>query len=222
MEQLCLFAPQEVIRNTAEKTLMRGEFHQSERNWCELKQLDPDNDFLNTSLDICQYWNARYADDEAFKRENPLEIYRKWREFEHYMDGRQYPESILRLIKENIFLLNIGLENPTPRLRNSFSQLGITVLDMLMEIEKWHLAVQEIQTIRGNDSSYKNGTFFLKCSKVYYKAGNIDVSRRFLLRAFWDQPGVIEFTDIVDRDLLGGLYDLYPDYQTREDLVLST
>ena len=171
------------------------------------------------SQDICGYWNAGYADDEMLKREDPLEIYRKWREFEHYMDGRQYPISILRLMKENIFLVRMGLGNPTPLLRDSLDRLGITVLDMLMEIRKWHLAVREIRTIRGRNAGCQDGRFFLKCSRVYYQAGNIDASRRFLLQAFWDQPDAIAFTDVVDAHLLGELSDLYPDYQTRGDLV---
>lgn len=220
MEQLYLFAPEEMIRNNAIRTLLSGEFHQSRKYWTELKHLDPGNTFQDTALDICRYWNALYNDDQAFKQENPLELYRKWREFEQHIEQKEPKvKTITRQMKENLFLSNMGLENPTPMLRESFNRSGVTVLDLLMEIEQWRLAVQEIKALRKSDSCHENGPFFLKCSKVYYRAGNIDVSRRFLLHAFWDQPDAIELTDIVDADLLNGLSGLYPDYETGKGLV---
>ncbi|MCX5811248.1 MAG: hypothetical protein NT178_01695 [Proteobacteria bacterium] len=88
-----------------------------------------------------------------------------------------------------------------------------------MEIGKWQLAVQEISNIRKIDVDYKNDTFFLKYSIVYYRTGNINTSRRFLLYAFWDQPDLIALADIVDPELLNGLSDLYPDYRISEDSV---
>jgi hypothetical protein len=220
MEQLYLFAPEEIIRNNAMKALIKGEFYRSWKYWRELKQIDVGNDFVAIALDICRYWMEGYKDDEEFRQEKNLEVYKKWRAFEQYLNIKAYRKNtIIGVIKENIFLFNIGLENPTPLLRQSFEEYGITILDLLMEIEKWHLAVQEIRNIRKIDANYKGDKFFLKCSKVYYMAGNINTSRRFLLYAFWDQPDLIVLADMVDVELLNGLSDLHPDYRISEDSV---
>jgi len=220
MEQLYLFAPEEMIRNNAMKALISGEFHRSEKYWMELENLNSGNDFINVALDICRYWMEGYGDDEEFKQEKPLEVYKKWRFFEQHLNAKVYRNNpVIGIIKENIFLLNIGLADPTPLIRQSFEGYGITILDLLMEIGKWQLAVQEIRNIRKMDVDYKNDMFFLKCSKVYYRAGNINTSRRFLLYAFWDQPDLIALDDMADPELLNGLSDLYPDYRISEDSV---
>ena len=73
--------------------------------------------------------------------------------------------------------------------------------------------------VRMRNPSQGGGAFFLKCSKVYYRAGNIPASRRFLLQTFWDAPDLIELRDIVDSELLDELEDLYSDYDTRQDSV---
>jgi len=220
MEQLYLFAPEEMIKNNAMKALITGKFHCSRKYWEELKNLDPGNDFADVALDISNYWIAEYGDDEKFRQGKPLEIFKKWRAFEQYLNTKEYRKNaIIGIIKENIFISNIGLANPTPLLRQSFKEYGIKILDLLIEIGKWQLAVQEIRNIREIDANYKSDTFFLKCSKVYYMAGNINTSRRFLLYAFWDQPDLIVLADIVDPELLNGLSDLYPDYRINEDSV---
>ena len=113
----------------------------------------------------------------------------------------------------------MGLENGGPASRESFERHGIEVLDLLMEIEKWALAAEEIRMVRMRNPSQGDGAFFLKCSKVYYRAGNIPVSRRFLLQTFWDAPDLIELRDIVDSELLNAIEDLYSDYDTRQDSV---
>ena len=51
MEQLYLFAPPEIIKNKALKTLASAEFVQAEKFWQELEQLDPGNAFLGTALE---------------------------------------------------------------------------------------------------------------------------------------------------------------------------
>jgi len=104
-------------------------------------------------------------------------------------------------------------------LRESFERRGIEVLDLLMEIEKWALAAEEIRMVRMRNPSQGGGAFFLKCSKVYYRAGNIPASRRFLLQTFWDAPDLIELGDIVDSELLDELEDLVSDYDARQDSV---
>ncbi len=220
MEQLYLFAPPEIIKNKAMKTLTSTEFVQSEKYWRELEYLDPGNAFVGVALEICRFWNDRYPDDDIFNQADPLEIYRGWREFETYRDRKEYRGSpIIGQIKESVFLRRIGLENRRPALRESFEQHGIEVLDLLMEVEKWALAAEEIRTVRMRNPSHGGGAFLLKCSKVYYRTGNIPVSRRFLLQAFWDGPDLIELHDIVDPELLNELEDLYPDYDAREDSV---
>ncbi len=221
MEQLYLFAPEEMVRNNAMKALIKGEFHRSGKHWMELKNLNSGNDFVNVALDICHYWMEGYGDDEEFRQESPLEVYKKWRFFEQYLNAKAYRNNpVIGAIKENIFLSIIGLANPTPLLHQSFEKYGITILDLLMEIEKWQLAVREISSIGNIDVGYEKGTFFLKCSKAYYKAGKINKSRHFLLYAFWDQPDLIALDDIADPELLNGLSDLYPDYRISEDSVV--
>jgi hypothetical protein len=220
MEQLYLFAPPEIIKNKAMKALTGAEFVQSEKYWRELEPLDPCNAFIDTALDICRFWNNTYPDDDMLNQADPLEVYRVWREFETHLRSKDYRGSaIIGQIKENIFLGKIGLEQRIPALRESFQRHGIEVLDLLVEIEKWALAVDEIRMVRLRNPSQGGGAFFLKCSEVYFKAGNIPASRRFLLQAFWDEPDLIELRDIVDPELLDGLEDLYPDYDTRQDSV---
>jgi hypothetical protein len=220
MEQLYLFAPEEIIRNNAMKALINGEFHRSGKHWMELKNLNSGNDFVNVALDICHYWMEECGDDEEFRQESPLEVYKKWRFFEQYLNAKAYRNNpVIGAIKENIFLSIMGLANPTPLLHQSFEKYGITVLDLLMEIEKWQLAVREISNIGNIDVGYEKEISFLKCSKVYYKAGKINSSRRFLLHAFWNQPDLIALDDIADPELLNGLPDLYPDYRISEDSV---
>ena len=181
-----MFAPPEIIKNKAMKALTSAEFVQSEKYWRELEQLDPGNAFVGAALDICRFWNDLYPDDGMLNRADPLEAYRLWKEFEMYLDGKDYRGSaIIGQIKETIFLRRIGLEHWSPTLRESFERCGIEVLDLLMEIEKWALAAEEIRMVRMRNPSQGGGAFFLKCSKVYFRAGNIPASRRFLLQAFW-------------------------------------
>jgi hypothetical protein len=220
MEQLYLFAPAEIIKNKGLKSLVSAEFLQSEKSWQELEQLDPGNAFLGTALEICRFWNGLYPDDAMLNRADPLEVYRLWREFETYLDGKEYRGSaVIGQIKETIFLRKMGLEHGSPALYESFERHGIEVLDLLMEIDKWALAVEEIRMVRMRNPSQGGGAFFLKCSKVYYRAENINASRRFLLQAFWDAPDLIELRDIVDSELLNAIEDLYSDYDTRQDSV---
>ena len=220
MEQLYLFAPPEIVKNRATKALADAEFDQSEKYWRELEQLDPGNTLARTALDICRFWNDLYPGDDVFHRADPLEIYRLWREFELYLEGKDYRGSaIIRQIKESVFLKRIGLEQRSPTLCESLERQGVEVLDLLVEIEKWSLAAEEVRTVRMRDPSRGGGAFLLKCSKVYFRTGSIQASRRFLLQAFWDEPDVIESRDIVDHEILDGLGDLYPDYDTREDSV---
>ena len=220
MEQLYLFAPPEIIKNKAMQSLASAEFVQSERYWRELEQLDPGNVFIGTALDICRFWNGLYPDDDMLNRADPLEVYTLWREFETYLEGKDYRGSaMIGQIKENIFLRKMGLENGGPSSRESFERHGIEVLDLLMEIEKWALAAEEIRMVRMRNPSQGGGAFFLKCSKVYYRAGNIPASRRFLLQTFWDAPDLIELGDIVDSELLDELEDLVSDYDARQDSV---
>ncbi len=220
MEQLYLFAAPEIIKNKAMKALASAEFGQSEKYWRELEHLDPGNGFIDTALDMCRFWNDLYTDDSLFNRAEPFEVYGRWKEFEAYLDGKNYQgNAIIRVIKETIFLKRIGLENRCPALRESFERHGIEILDLLMKIEKWTLAVEEIRTVRMKNRSHGGGAFFLKCSKVYYMAGNIPMSRRFLLQAFWDGPDLIKLRDIVDLELLEGLGDLCPHHDAREDSV---
>ena len=111
MEQLYLFAPPEIIKNKAMQTLASAEFVQSERYWRELRQLDPGNVFIGTALDICRFWNGLYPDDDMLNRADPLEVYTLWREFETYLEGKDYRGSaMIGQIKENIFLRKMGLE----------------------------------------------------------------------------------------------------------------
>jgi hypothetical protein len=220
MEQLYLFAPPEITKNKAMKTLVGAEFGQSEKYWRELEHLDPDNDFIGAALDICRFWNDFYPNDDMLNRANPLEVYVRWREFETYLEASDYRKNaVIGKIKESIFLKRIGLQNRRPALRESLKQHGIDVLDLLMEVEKWALAAEEIRTIRTRNPTHGGGDFFLKCSKVFYRVGSIPASRRFLLEAFWDAPDLIGLHDIVDAKLLDGLEDLYPDYETRENSV---
>ena len=220
MEQLYLFAPPEIIKNKAMKALTGAEFVQSEKYWRELEQLDPGNAFSRIALDVCRFWNNLYHDDDMLNRADPLEVYRAWREFETYLHCKDYRgNSIIGQIKETIFLGKIGLEQRIQALGESFERHGIEVLDLLMEIEKWALAVEEIRMVRLRNPSQGGGAFFLKCSEVYFKAGNIPASRRFLLQAFWDEPDLIGLRNIVDPRLLDGLEDLYPDYDNREESV---
>ncbi|MCX5811249.1 MAG: hypothetical protein NT178_01700 [Proteobacteria bacterium] len=90
MEQLYLFAPEEMIRNNAMKALINGEFYRSGKHWMELKNLNSGNDFVNVALDISHYWMEGYGDDEEFKQEKPLEVYKKWLAFEQYIDTKAY------------------------------------------------------------------------------------------------------------------------------------
>jgi hypothetical protein len=220
MEQLYLLAPPEIIKNKAMKALTGEEFVQSEKYWREVELLDPGNTFIGAALDICRFWNDPYPDEDMLNQADPLEVYRAWREFETYLRSKDYRGSvIIGQIKEHIFLRRIGLEHMSPALRESFERHGIEVLDLLMEIEKWALAVEEIRMVRVRNPSRVGGAFFLKCSEVYFKAGNIPASRRFLLQAFWDEPDLIELRDIVDPEILDELEGLYPDYDTRQDSV---
>jgi len=215
-----LFAPPEIIKNKAMKALTCAEFVQSENYWRELEQLDPGNVFVGAALDICRFWNNRYPDDDMLNLADPSEVYRLWKEFERRLDRKEYRGNpIIGQIKEHIFLRKIGLEHRRPALRESFERHGIEVLDLLMEIEKWALAAEEIRMVRVRNPSQGGGAFFLKCSEVYFKAGNVPASRRFLLQAFWDGPDLIELRDIVDPELLDGLEDLYPDYDATPDSV---
>ena len=111
MEQLYLFAPPEITKNKAMQTLASAEFVQSERYWRELRQLDPGNVFIGTALDICRFWNGLYPDYDMLNLADPLEVYRVWREFETYLEGKDYRGSaMIGQIKENIFLRKMGLE----------------------------------------------------------------------------------------------------------------
>ena len=220
MEQLYLFAPPEIIKNKAMQALANAEFVQSERYWRELEQLDPGNAFIGTALDVCRFWNGLYPDDDMLNRGDPLEVYSLWREFETYLEGKDYRGSaMIGQIKENIFLRKMGLEKGGPAVRESFERRGIEVLDLLMEIEKWAMAAEEIRMVRMRNPSLGGGAFFLKCSKVYHRAGNIPASRRFLLQTFWDAPDLIELGDIVDSELLNELEDLVSDCDARQDSV---
>jgi hypothetical protein len=113
----------------------------------------------------------------------------------------------------------MGLEHGSPALRESLERHGIEMLDLLMEIEKWALAAEEIRTVRMRNPSQGGGAFFLKCSEVYYKSGNMPASRRFLLQTFWDEPDLIGLRHVVDSELLNELEDLYSDYETRQGSV---
>ena len=220
MEQLYLFAPPEIIKNKAMQTLAGAEFLQSEKHWRELERLDPGNAFIAAALDICRFWNDLYPDDGMLNRADPLGVFKVWREFETQLHCKEYRgNAIIRQIKENIFLRKMGLEHGSPALRESLEQHGIEALDLLMEIEKWALAVEEIRMVRMKNPSQGGGAFFLKCSKVYYRAGNIPASRRFLLQTFWDAPDLIDLRDIVDSELLNELEDLYTNYETRQGSV---
>lgn len=153
-------------------------------------------------------------------RADPLEVFKVWREFETQLHCKEYRgNAIIGQIKENIFLRKMGLGHGSPALRESLERHGIEALDLLMEIEKWALAAKEIRMVRMMNPSRGGGAFFLKCSKVYYRAGNIPASRRFLLQTFWDAPDLIELRDIVDSELLNELEDLYADYETRQGSV---
>ena len=111
MEQLYLFAPPEITKNKAMQTLASAEFVQSERYWRELRQLDPGNVFIGTAHDICRFWNGLYPDYDMLNLADPLEVYRVWREFETYLEGKDYRGSaMIGQIKENIFLRKMGLE----------------------------------------------------------------------------------------------------------------
>ena len=217
MEQLYLFAPPEMIKNKAMNALTAAEFVSSEKYWRELEHLDPGHGFIDAALDICRFWNGLYPGEGVVNQADPLELYRRWRGFETYLDGKDYRGNpVIGRIKEHVFLKNIGLEHRSQALRESFERHGIELLDLLMEIGQWSLAEEEIRTLRMRDPSRRGGVFFLTCSKVYFKAGNVPASRRFLLEAFWDAPDLIELSDIMDPDLLDDLEDLYPDCHTRE------
>jgi len=218
MEQLYLFAPTEIVKNKAMNTLTTAKFIRSEKYWQELRSLDPYNGDIDAALDICRFWNGVYDEEDKLNQAHPLEIYARWREFENYSD-RNYPKNAaIGQLKEHIFLKNVGLEHRAPVVRESFEREGIELLDLLIEIRKWSLAVEEIAMMRMRDPS-RGGPFLLKCFKVHFKAGNVLTSRRFLVEAFWDVPDLIELRDVIDPDLVDDLEDVYPDYETREGSV---
>lgn len=149
------------------------EFVQSERYWRELERLDPGNGFVDAALDICRFGNGLYPEEDMLDRADPLEVYRRWREFETYLGRKDYRgNAVIWQIKEHVFLKSIGLEHRGPALRESFERHGIELLDLLMEIGKWTLGAEEIRTVRMRDPSRGGGAFFLKCSKVYFRTGN--------------------------------------------------
>ena len=220
MEQLDLFAPSETIKNKATNALAEAKFIQSEKYWRELEFLNPGNGFIGTALDMCRFWNDLYPDDDMLNRADSLEIYKRWREFEAYLDCREYRgRAIIGQIKKSIFLRRMGLEDTSQAVRASFERHGIEVLDLLMEIEEWALAEEEIRAVRMRSPLRGGGAFLLKCFKVYYRRGKTPASRRSLLRAFWEAPDLIKLHDIVDPELRKELGDLYPDSDAREDSV---
>jgi tetratricopeptide (TPR) repeat protein len=218
--QQSLFRQPEIIKNKAAKALVNLEFIQAEKLLQKLKTLEPDNGFVGPALEVCRFWNDLYPDSELLSLEDSLEVYRHWREFETYLNHKEYEKStIIKQIKRNIFLKRIGLERRSTALRESLELRGIESLDLLMEIEEWELAVEEIKEILMKNPSYGDGAFFLKCSKVYYRIESIPTSRRFLLRAFWHVPDLIMLGDILDTELLKELESIYPDYKNREESV---
>ena len=220
MGQQSLFRQPEIIKNKAAKALINLEFVQAEKLLQELKTLEPDNGFVGPALEICRFWNDLYPDSELLFLEDPVEIYRHWREFETFLNDKRYARNpLIGQMKKNCFIDRMGLRNKSPALRESFKGCGIELIDLFIEIEEWALAEDEIRLVSMRNPSREDGTFSLKCSMVYYRVGKMYLSRQYLLRAFWHVPDLIVLGDILDTELLKELESIYPDYKNREESV---
>lgn len=221
--QQALFSPSEELKRSIEKALIEGDFGQA-MEWCiQLKKSEPDNHLVKAAPDICEFWTAQGGYD-ALMQQDPLAVYRKWREFGDYMGTRSYQgiHAIKNKMKEKVFLDKIGLRAVTPGLRTILDRGGITALDLLVEIKKWGAAKEEIQNMGRPDFSPEGWRFFLTCSRVYRETGHIKESRRCLLNAFWDQTAMIQWKDItgiIDAELLKRFQEMIEDREDREEMI---
>lgn len=70
-----------------------------------------------------------------------------------------------------MLLERIGLRAVTLGLGSILERDGVTALDLLVEIEKWELAKEEMQNMRRANSSLGGWKISLTCSRVYYETG---------------------------------------------------
>jgi hypothetical protein len=209
MEQLELFSSAEALKRNIERTLVGGEFYRCRAYCGELALVEPDHELLRLALDITGFWTLQYGHDGQYREEGHVTAYRRWRSFEEYVMSKSYRlNPIIPRMKEEVFLTWIGLETVTPELRSVFDQEGISVLSLLVEIEDWPLAQREIGDLLRAKSCRRNDSFFLTCSKVYYRSGYLSQSRASLLRAFWARPDRIGLTDVEDTEILDALSDI--------------
>lgn len=202
-----LFDQASTTRNRALKCLENLDFVQSENYWLKLEELNPNDDLIGPGLKTCRFWNKPY---QGGLFPDPVEIYGRWRHFETNFDPVKYWGNALTFkMKRKMFLNKMGLERINAKLRISLNRSNIQVLDLLMEIEEWSLAAREIEALRRENN--ESGAFFLKCSKVYYNIGKKDLSRNFLLQAFWETPELITSQDILDPELTQLLEDFLED-----------
>lgn len=220
IDQFPLFSQVPMIKNQAIKALINLDFIQSERYWLELKRLDPDDDHVIQGLKTCRFWKDAYLHHRE-TCPSALETYQKWTEFEAHLDPNRYwGKAETHTMKRTMFLDTIGLGNITPALRASLAKGCLDVLDLFEEIQEWELAEKEIRAIRTINPAYGDGSYFLKCSKVYYKIGDSHTSRSYLLQTFWDAPDLIALRDIIDSELCESLESFPIDSSLDESVEL--